>query len=176
MINGAKTLEMDNGITKVHTSHMDCDTKYLTDPGLQDGVVVVWHDENIVPEKCQDTSPAFPGDPDFPYVGRFVANLTFAQLRTIDCGSKRQDDFPSQLTYPGTRISTQKEVFDFVACADPRHQMRFNIESKIDAAAPNLTLGVNDFVTKQHAVFQSTPYRDSITVCVLLLFRWCKHN
>ena len=32
----------------------------------------------------------FPGDPDFPYVGKFIANLTLAQLRTIDCGSKRQ--------------------------------------------------------------------------------------
>ena len=24
---------------------------------LQDGVVVVWHDENITPQKCQDTVP-----------------------------------------------------------------------------------------------------------------------
>ena len=35
-------------------------------------------------------APQFPGDPDFPYVGKFIANLTLAQLRTIDCGSKRQ--------------------------------------------------------------------------------------
>jgi len=25
---------------------------------FQDGVVVVWHDEEIVPSKCRDTGPA----------------------------------------------------------------------------------------------------------------------
>jgi glycerophosphoryl diester phosphodiesterase len=38
LILGATTLEMDNGITK-------------------DGVVVVWHDEEIKAEKCVDTMP-----------------------------------------------------------------------------------------------------------------------
>jgi glycerophosphoryl diester phosphodiesterase len=39
LIDGATTLELDNGIT-------------------QDGEVVVWHDEKIIASKCQDTSPA----------------------------------------------------------------------------------------------------------------------
>jgi hypothetical protein len=29
------------------------------------------------------------GDPLFPYVGKHVANLTLAQIKTLDCGSKR---------------------------------------------------------------------------------------
>jgi len=135
---------LDNGITK-------------------DGVVVVWHDEEITPEKCTDTAPVTPDDPDFPYVGKFIANLTLAQLRTIDCGSKRQDNFPMQLTYPGTRISTMEEVFDFVSCADPSHQMLWNIESKINAQFPNQTKGVQDFVQSQHTVFSTTSYHSSIT-------------
>lgn len=28
---------------------------------IQDGVVVVWHDENITPQKCLDTEPAVRG-------------------------------------------------------------------------------------------------------------------
>ncbi|KAI0935902.1 hypothetical protein AcV5_004191 [Taiwanofungus camphoratus] len=144
LIDGAATLELDNGITK-------------------DGVVVVWHDENIVPEKCLDTVPAFSDDPDFPYVGKYIANLTLAQLRTLDCGSKRQDGYPMQLTYPGTRISTLQEVFDFVECADPAHQILWNIESKINPQYPNRTLGVQDFVQKQHAIFSASPYTSSIT-------------
>ena len=43
--------------------------------------------------QCPDgVTPAtqFPGDTDFPYVGKYIANLTLAQLRTVDCGSKRQ--------------------------------------------------------------------------------------
>lgn len=69
-----------------------------------------------------------------------------------------------QLTYPGTRISTLKEVFDFVECADPSHQILWNIESKINALHPNRTLGVRDFVDKQHALFAASPYHGSITV------------
>ncbi|KAH9853019.1 PLC-like phosphodiesterase [Lenzites betulinus] len=144
LIDGATTLELDNGITK-------------------DGHVVVWHDEEIIPAKCADTHPARPNDPDFPYVGKYIANLTLAQLRTIDCGSKRQHGYPMQLTYPGTRISTLDEVFSFVECADPQHEVLWNIESKIDARHPNRTLGVADFVARQHAAFQRSPYKDSIT-------------
>ena len=37
--------------------------------------------------------PQTPDDPDFPYVGKFIANLTLAQLKTLDCGSLRQDGY-----------------------------------------------------------------------------------
>ncbi|KAJ7081975.1 PLC-like phosphodiesterase [Mycena crocata] len=144
LIDGATTLELDNGVTK-------------------DGVVVVWHDEEILSTKCRDTAPAFYADPAFPYVGKFIANLTLAQLQTLDCGSQRQANFPFQLTYPGTRISTLQEVFNFVECADPEHLIRWNIESKIDAAFPHRTAGVDVFVKQQHAVFAASPYRSSIT-------------
>ncbi|KAH7914482.1 PLC-like phosphodiesterase [Hygrophoropsis aurantiaca] len=144
LIDGATTLELDNGITK-------------------DGHVVVWHDENIVPTKCMDTSPASIDDPDFPYVGKYIANLTLAQLKTLDCGSKRQNDYPMQLTYPGAHISTLQEVFDFAECADPSHQILWNIESKINAKHPNRTRSVNDFVSKQHDLFTASPYYGSIT-------------
>ncbi|KAL1952254.1 hypothetical protein VTO73DRAFT_1403 [Trametes versicolor] len=144
LIDGATTLELDNGVTK-------------------DGHVVVWHDEEIVSAKCMDTHPVHPDDPEFPYVGKYIANLTLAQLRTLDCGSKRQHGYPMQLTYPGTRISTLQETFDFVECADPQHAVLWNIESKIDARHPNRTLGVTDFVEKQHAVFARSPYKNSIT-------------
>lgn len=147
MIGGATTLELDNGVTK-------------------DGVVVVYHDMFIPPEKCQDTKPAFRGDPDFPYVGKFIANLTLAQIKTLDCGSQRLIDYPMQLTYPGSKISTLQEVFEFAHCADPKHQILWNIESKIDPVHPNTTLGVDDFVRRQHAVFVSSSYPpSSITVC-----------
>ncbi len=69
-----------------------------------------------------------------------------------------------QLTYPGTRISTLQEVFEFVECADPARQVLWNIESKIDARHPDRTLGVSDFVQKQYEIFSSSPYRHSITV------------
>ena len=72
-----------------------------------------------------------------------------------------------QLVYPGTRISTLQEVFDFAECADPTHQIQWNIESKINAMFPNQTLGVEDFVQKQYELFSASPYKSSITVCAL---------
>ncbi|KAG5728533.1 hypothetical protein E4T56_gene19642 [Termitomyces sp. T112] len=139
LIDGVNTLELDNGITK-------------------DGVVVVSHDQFIAPEKCEDTAPAFANDPDFPYVGKFIVNLTLAQIKTLDCGSERLIDFPLQLKYPLNRIPTLQEVFDFVGCADPQRKMQFNVESKIDPTAPSQSRGVDDFVQLQHAVFKNSGY------------------
>jgi hypothetical protein len=72
-------------------------------------------EQNIDPTKCLDTQPVFPNDPDYPYVGKYIANLTLAQIKTLDCGSQRLAGFPLQLTIPGTKISTLQEMFDFVA-------------------------------------------------------------
>lgn len=144
LIHGATTLELDNGIT-------------------QDGEVVVWHDESIAAEKCSDTAPVVPDDPAYPYVGKFITNLTLAQIKTLDCGSKRQKKYPHQLVYPGARIPTLREVFNFVACADPSHQILWNIESKINPQYPNQTSSVDDFVQRQHEIFVSSPYYQSIT-------------
>lgn len=57
-----------------------------------------------------------------------------------------------------------QEVFEFVECADPGHQIRWNIESKINAQYPERTRGVQDFVRRQSAVFRASPYYSSITV------------
>jgi len=139
LIDGVTTLELDNGITK-------------------DGVVIAWHDEELTSDKCQDTQPVFKGDPAFPYLGKHIANLTLAQLKTVDCGSKRLSGFPLQLTYPGTRISTLDEVFSFVRCVDTDRKVNFNIESKINPVQTNSTRGVEDFVQAQHQVFRKSGY------------------
>ena len=47
----------------------------------EDEKVVVTHDRQVNGVKCQDTEPAFPGDPEFPYVGDFITNLTLAQVK-----------------------------------------------------------------------------------------------
>jgi hypothetical protein len=72
----------------------------------KDNHLVVWHDENIDPTKCRDTGAVTPGDTMYPYVGKYIANLTLAQLKTLDCGSLRLDGFPLQgewCGYPATR-------------------------------------------------------------------------
>lgn len=74
---GVTTLELDLQITR-------------------DGREVITHDRKLNPAKCRDTAPVTPGDPQFPYAGKYVKDLTFAQARTLDCGSLRQPDFPAR--------------------------------------------------------------------------------
>src|SRR5437868_12842483 len=67
---GVSTLEMDTGVTK-------------------DGQVIVSHEPVVIPLLCQDTHPAFPGDPAYPYVGKPIHDLTLAEIKTLDCGTRR---------------------------------------------------------------------------------------
>ena len=78
----------------------------------EDGYPVVTHDRDPSPAKCVDTAPAFAGDPEFPYVPNrtYIKDLTLAQVRTIDCGSLRQAQFPNQELHPGERMPVLSEV------------------------------------------------------------------
>jgi glycerophosphoryl diester phosphodiesterase len=106
---GVDTLELDTGLT-------------------EDGVLVVIHDRRVNGTHCADTGPAFPGDPEHPYAGRLIRDLTLAQLRTLDCG-RTDPGFPNQVAQPGAVLPTLQEVFDLVEAADS--DVRFNIETKI---------------------------------------------
>ncbi len=66
---GVSTLELDIVLTK-------------------DNVPLIWHDPKIQAEKCTDTAPAVPDDPQYPYVGKLVHELTYDQIQTLDCGKK----------------------------------------------------------------------------------------
>jgi len=105
------TLELDTGVT-------------------QDNRLVVLHDRTINGSHCEDTGPARRGDREFPYVGDRVRDLTLAQIRTLDCGSKTLPEFPDQRAVPGERVPTLQEVFKLVK-ASGRHEVGLNIETKI---------------------------------------------
>src|SRR4249920_2333223 len=59
---GVTTLELDTGVTK-------------------DGVVVVSHERRISPLECADTGTNH-------VVGQLIKDLTYAQIRTLDCGTR----------------------------------------------------------------------------------------
>ncbi|HEX8626810.1 MAG TPA: glycerophosphodiester phosphodiesterase family protein, partial [Catenuloplanes sp.] len=123
---GVRTLELDVQIT-------------------EDRRAVVTHDRRVDPRKCLDTAPATPGDPEFPYVGRYVNTLSLTQLRTLDCGSRQLPGHPGQQPVPGARMPLLREVFDLVTRyrAD---DVKLNIETKVEAAAPRETAPREDFV------------------------------
>lgn len=103
------TLETDTGVTK-------------------DGVLVISHNRAINGTHCHDTAPAFPGDPQYPYAGKLIKDLTLAQIKTLDCGFT-DPGFPQQVRVP-TQMPTLQELFDYVH-AHAGYPVRFNIETKI---------------------------------------------
>ncbi|MEV6109711.1 glycerophosphodiester phosphodiesterase family protein [Streptomyces sp. NPDC051940] len=124
---GVKTLELDVQITEDHQA-------------------VVTHDRRISGSKCRDTGPAFPGDPEYPYVGRYIVGLTLAQVRTLDCGSLTLPQFPGQRPSPGARMPLLTEVFDLVKSKGAEKTVWLNIETKVEAGAPSETAPREEFV------------------------------
>lgn len=125
---GVSTLELDIAITK-------------------DGQPLVWHDPTIDAEKCADTGPAFTGDPQYPYVGKLVHELTLVQLRTLDCG-RRLAEFPDAEVVRDNKIATLPEVFALADSyrAPNKADVRFNIETKVEADRPNRSATPQEFV------------------------------
>jgi glycerophosphoryl diester phosphodiesterase len=123
---GVTTLELDLQIT-------------------EDGQAVVTHDRRVAATKCVDTAPATPGDPEFPYVGKYVNTLTLAQVKTLDCGSKKLLEHPNAVLSPGSRMPTLREVFDLVK-KYKADDVKLNIETKVEAGAPNETAPREQFV------------------------------
>jgi len=110
----------------------------------EDGEAVVTHDRQVSDLKCDDTAPAFAGDPEFPYVGDYIHTLTLEQVWTLDCGQPLPD-FPTQEVVDGARIPLLSEVFALVDCYGA-NQVWFNIETKVEAGAPEQTAPREQFV------------------------------
>jgi glycerophosphoryl diester phosphodiesterase len=110
----------------------------------EDQYAVVTHDRQVSNAKCDDTAPAFAGDPEFPYVGDFIRNLTLAQVWTLDCGQPLPE-FPQQRVVDGARIPLLSEVFALVNCYRA-NQVWLNVETKVEAGAPEQTAPREQFV------------------------------
>jgi glycerophosphoryl diester phosphodiesterase len=131
---GVTTLELDTGIS-------------------QDGVVIVSHERIASSLECRDTAPAFPGDPEFPYIGKAWKDLTVGQIKTLDCGTRNPpnpatDPFVgTQEAVPGTRMPTLAEVIALTERygADT---IALNIETKLDPTRPDETVDYQTFARR----------------------------
>jgi len=120
---GVTTLELDTGVTK-------------------DGVVVVSHERRISPLECG-------GDPTNKAIGKLIRELTYAQIKTLDCGVRGTDDSlrATQEQVPGTRMPKLSQVFALARRYGAK-DVQFNIETKLDPTAPGDTVGPDAFARK----------------------------
>ena len=120
---GAKGLVVENTLASFAAAFDAGVTGVELDVRLtRDGEPVVWHDPVLLPAKCVAAAPDL--------VGRRVAELTYAQLRAVDVGSKALPGFPGQRTSPGARIATLREVIGFGLERAPH--VWWTIEVKVD--------------------------------------------
>lgn len=110
----------------------------------KDHIAVVTHDQRVDPAKCADTAPARPGDTDFPYVGKLVKDLTFAQIETLDCGSRALPEYPRQEAVPGAKMPTLRAVLALVRQRGGG-VTRVDIQAKVEAAEPEETAPREEF-------------------------------
>lgn len=141
---GVSTLELDVQIT-------------------QDGAAVVTHDRQVSGAKCLDTRPATGGDPEYPYVGKYVNTLTLAQVRTLDCGTQTLAAFPGQQASPGARMPLLTEVFALVR-RWRAWGVRLNVETKVEAGAPSQTAPRERFVQVVAAQVRASGLLRQVTI------------
>ncbi|EMK01310.1 glycerophosphodiester phosphodiesterase [Leptospira sp. WS58.C1] len=105
---GMTTLEFDTVLTK-------------------DQKIVIHHDSELNPAICikKDGSEIVP---------RSIYELTLAELKELDCGTKKNPKFPEQISVPGTELLTIQEFFEKIQTWErtgKRRQIpKFNIETK----------------------------------------------
>ena len=128
---GVDVLEMDMAVTK-------------------DDVVVLSHDPEMNPNYC--TGPA-----DLP---RVIRQMTLAELRQWDCGSKVNPDFPRQQAVPGERVPTLDEVFT----ATKGSGVEYNLETKIFRQKPELTPSPEEFIRLVYAVIRKHQLESRVIV------------
>lgn len=141
---GVTTLELDTQVTK-------------------DRKVVVTHDRQISPTKCTDTAPLFAGDPQYPYAGKFIRDLTLAQVKTLDCGFQQLPGHPGQQVIWGAKMAELSDVFDVVK-AHGAHNVTLNIETKVEAGAPEQTAPRDVFVTTVRDEIVRGGLSDQVTI------------
>jgi len=149
---GVTTLELDTHLT-------------------QDGKVIVWHDDTIQSAKCADTASATTGDPEFPYVGGRVAELSLAQIKTLNCGFVQLPGYPEQDVIEGNRIAELKDVYQLVQGTNAA-KVRFNVEPKVESSEVG-GVGMESLTRAVVAEIQASGMADRTT---LQSFDWSSLN
>jgi glycerophosphoryl diester phosphodiesterase len=127
-----------------------------------DGVLVIAHDQAVDKEIC-----LAPGGKEIAQ-GPAIRSLTLEQLRSYDCGSKRNPRFPGQKPSPGERMPAFSEFLAWAEGAPPGFIL--DLEAKSVPGLPGLAPEPGEFARlilaalekhrlTQRAILKSFDYR-----------------
>jgi glycerophosphoryl diester phosphodiesterase len=142
---GVTTLELDIGVTA-------------------DGVVVIHHDPYLNPAIARDAG----GQWLVGSKGPLIKTLTLAQLQAYDVGRINPETpyartFDAQQARDGTRVPTLASLFDRVKALGA-NEVRFNIETKINAGEPDDTVTAEEMTRALLKVIQDAGMTKRVTI------------
>jgi glycerophosphoryl diester phosphodiesterase len=141
---GVSTLELDIGVTR-------------------DGVLVISHERGLNPDLARGPDGNYVADPGTPFV-----QLTLDEVKQFDVGKLRPGStyaaqFPDQHAVPGTKIPTLKQLIELVRRSG-NHDVRLNIETKIDPDHPDESPPPERFVALLLDVLRAEKFEDRVMV------------
>ena len=118
----------------------------------KDGVVFIHHDFFTAPELCSCEER------------ELISLWTMEQIKALDCGSKKNPEFPDQLTIAGVQIPTLQELFDWIqTSAHPNaKRVRLNLELKRHPGYPDYTLAAQEFAEAVVRVVKENGFSDRV--------------
>lgn len=151
------TLEGFEKALRLGVTTLELDTQVTADEK-----VVISHDRQISAEKCRDTAPVTPDDPQFPYVEKYIRDLTLEQIQTLDCG-QALEKYPEQEVISGAHMIELKDLFALVDELGADDVM-MNIETKVEAGAPDETMPREVFVRRVAEEITAAGVEDQVTI------------
>lgn len=80
----------------------------------KDYIPIVWGEPFISASKCQDTRPAFPDDPGFPYAGKPTMQLNYQQIITLNCGKTPTNYYKLSKPVPNSKILNLNDFYQYL--------------------------------------------------------------
>jgi glycerophosphoryl diester phosphodiesterase len=160
---GARGLAPENTLAAFRRALAIGVTTIETDVAItRDGVAVISHNPNLVPELVRDASGAWLARPGPP-----IHSLTLAQLREYDIGrlnpaTRYASDFPEQEPSDGERFPTLRELLSLVAHA--RTPVRLNLETKVTPDNAVATASPGAFVRVILDAVRDAKLTDRVTI------------
>ncbi|WP_246236475.1 glycerophosphodiester phosphodiesterase family protein [Actinomadura chibensis] len=97
------------------------------------------------------------------YVGKYIKDLTLAQIKTMDCGYQQLPGFPEQEVVHGFRMVELKDVLNLVKRYRAK-QIKLNIETKVEAGAPEQTAPRELFVRRVFEEIRASGIERQVTI------------
>lgn len=161
---GARGLAPENTLAAFDRALTEGVTTLELDIGLTaDGVPVIVHDLTLPPDMARDASGQWLAPPT-----PLIRSLTLAALGAYDVGRARPGSataraFPAQQPRDGERLPTLAALFERVQ-ARGAHNVRFNIETKLDPTRPDATASPEAMVTALLATIRQAGMSERVTV------------